>query len=361
LYTYLSIFLFLGFSSFFLEILRVRSLGYLKELIAYIIPLILIIFSTLRKGTGTDYYSYEDIWKGIRPMDFNNLLDLGYEHLEPGFRIMVSFIKLFTDFDRIFYLVMSLLAIIPTWLGLRKICSRQLISGIFIYVLIFYIPYVFNGMRQAIAMGLFIYSIEYIKNRKFLFVMIIALLAISIHFSGIIILISYLAFRIKVNPIVFFIFGTSTSFLAIKIINVSLIFQTFNFNVFYLEEINFSTSLFQLITRFIIVLVMILSYYFFFDIKRKTNHEVIFLARLINIYLLGLFIYIYFKDLNVFATRINMFFRVLEIIIFPIIFNNLHVKSNRVLMYSLILFLGGYIFLMSLSVPENEYNYYFLN
>lgn len=359
--TYLSIFVVLSLVSFFSEIIQNNGLLTSRRISSFVISCILILFATLRKGTGSDYYSYESIWQGIKAMDFKNIFDTSYETLEPGFRLLVALLKVFTDFDRVFYLIMSMFAILPTWYGLRKICSNHIITGLFIFFLIFYIPYVFNGMRQAIAMGLFIYSIDFIRNRKLLNVSLIAFLALSFHFSGIIILISYFAYNIKLKPIVFFVLGTLISFIVSKLISVAYIFQLFNLNLYYLEDLNFSTSIFQLITRLAIALVMLLANYLFVIKKKLINEEVVFLSRLINIYLIGLFIYIYFRDLNVFATRINMFFRILEILIFPLFLSNIKVKSNRVLFFAIILLLGGYIFLMSLSVPENEFNYYFIN
>lgn len=358
--TYIILFFIFFITAFSLEIIRFKRIVNYHEFAAFVLVLILILLAAFRFGTGSDYFSYESIWQGIRPMDFNNIWDTSYETLEPGFRLLISALKLYTDNDRVFYFVMSFLAILPIWLGLRKISPNYIIFGLFIYYMIFYVPYVFNGMRQAIAMGLFIYSIKYIRNRNFLKVLLISIFAISFHFSGVIILISYLAYQIKIKPVTFFLTGISMSAIASKIVSIAYIFQIFNFNLYYLEEINVSTSIFQLLTRIAIAVLMLATYYLFFVKKSKFNNEIVFLGRLINIYLIGLFVYIYFKDLNVFATRINMFFRVLEILIFPIILNNLSNKSNRGLVFILVFFLGIYIFSISILTPENLYNYYFI-
>ena len=47
------------------------------------------------------------------------------------------------------------------------------------------------------------------------------------------------------------------------------------------------------------------------------------MRQLLNIYLLGLFVYLGLSEFNVLATRFNMFFRVLEVILIPLVMSRL--------------------------------------
>ena len=210
-------------------------------------------------------------------------------------------------------------------------------------------------MRQAVAMGIFVYTLPYILDDKKKKIIILTLLAISFHTSGIIILLSYLMYKIKINLSFFLVGGVSLTVLLSKYVSVQLVFEKLGLNIYYLEELSKSTSVFQILTRIIVLLFLLLFYRLF--VQKSSNN--IGFKNLFKAYFLGFFIYVYFFELNTFATRINMFFRVLEVILFPII-----LISTKRLMYKLIviitfLFLGTYIFISSLSNSDNDYHFFF--
>jgi hypothetical protein len=326
-----------------------------------IVSFLLILIATLRSGTGTDYYAYESIWREIKPMDFKYIGDTSHETLEPGFRFLVSFLRIFTDNDRVFFFIMSTLSILPLYFGLKRIKVNFLFVGLLLFYLIFYIPYTFNGMRQAIAMSFFILTLDDILNKRTSRVLIIGIIAMSFHFSGVIILISYIICKININPFYLFFSGLLVCAMLIKFLSINTVFQYFNLNLYYLEDLNFATSIFQFATRFLIVFLLFLFYQLFVKEKVSINGDIHAIGKLLNIYLIGFFLYIYFKDLNVFSTRINMFFRVLEVAVFPMLLSEIKFKSNRILLFTSILILGLYIFMVTINVPENAYNYYFDN
>ena len=126
---------------------------------------ILIFFSGVRVGTGIDYYSYLDMWYYVKPI--NEIENFYLSAVEPGFVFLISLIKFFTNKSIYFYLVTSLLAILPIYPTLVKLNIRYKIISFFIYFLVFYITYPFNVVRQGIAMGIFIFSLPFILKQRF--------------------------------------------------------------------------------------------------------------------------------------------------------------------------------------------------
>jgi hypothetical protein len=316
---------------------------------------ILIIFAGLRYKTGTDFESYMGIWSGIKPIYFFFNNDFGYASLEPGFLFFTSLLRTISTSEILFLLSMSSISIIPVYLGLKKINILYVIPGLFFYLLVFYIPYIFNGMRQAVAMGIFVYTLPYILDDKKKKIILLTLLAISFHTSGIIILISYLIYKIKINLSFFLVGGVSLTVLLSKYVSVQLVFEKLGLNIYYLEELSKSTSVFQILTRIIVLLFLLLFYRLF---VQNSSYNIVY-KNLFKAYFLGFFIYVYFFELNTFATRINMFFRVLEVILFPIILISTKRLMNKVIVYITFLFLGTYIFISSLSNSDNDYHFFF--
>ena len=273
---------------------------------------ILIFLAGVRNKTGTDFDSYIGIWSGIKPvyLFFHN--DFGYSSLEPGFLFFTSILRTFTHSEFLFVFCMSIISIIPVYLGLKKINIFYVIPGLFLYLLVFYVPYVFNGMRQSVAMGLYIYSLYDIINNKKKNIILLTILAVSFHSSGIIIFLSFLIYNLKINFNLYLVIGLFTTSLFKTFLSLQLVFEKLGFNMYYLESLDKTTTRFQILTRIFVLFVLL---FFYQIIVSKTKNKIIFI-NLLKVYLIGFFFYLYFLDLNTFATRINMFFRILEIILF---------------------------------------------
>jgi hypothetical protein len=108
-----------------------------------------------------------------------------------------------------------------------------------------------------------------------------------------------------------------------------------------------STSIFQFLIRFIIVL-----FFVFISIKViKTK----FFEKTVIIYLLGFFIYIALADANMMAVRFNMFFRVLEVVLFSMVLYQSQYITNRVLFFIFTFALAISTFYLNISNEDNIY------
>lgn len=326
------------------SILDTKFTKYSKYIGSFFI-FILITIATIRYKTGTDFDSYTSIWEGISSLSDGAA---GREYLEPGFRYLLSFLKMFTDSPVLFFGVMATITLCFFYSGLKKIEDINIYVAIFFYFMIFYIPYAFNAMRQAVAMSIYIYSLSYILNKRFKAVFLLSILASSFHISGILILLSYMIIKIKFNLIYFFVLGTVISFLLYYTGFISsLIDLTFG-NKFSLYVENYgriSTSQLYFRTVLAIFFVLLSSYVLRIDSYKK----------IVLMYLLGYFLYIILADAGMMATRFNMFFRVLEIILFSMVLHQSRYILNRVFIF---------IFLLSLTVTNfnkditNKDNFY---
>jgi len=348
-------FLFFIFSYYTIKIIfhdKFHNVQYIIK-ISKILVLILIFLAGFRSKTGTDFDSYIGIWSGIKPIYLFFQSDFGYSSLEPGFLFFTSFLRMLSHSEFLFLFCMSAISIIPVYLGLKKINILYVVPGLFLFLLIFYVPYVFNGMRQAVAMGLYIYSLYDIINNKKKNIFLLTMLAVSFHSSGIIIFLSFLVYNFKINFNLNLIIGLFAIFMLKTFLSLQFVFEKLGFNMYYLESLDKTTSVFQILTRIFVLLVLL---FFHHLIVSKTDNKIIFI-NFLKVYLIGLFIYLYFLDLNTFATRINMFFRILEIILFPIILVSSKNNSNKTFIFSIVLILGIFIYISTLSNPDNIYHF----
>jgi hypothetical protein len=241
----------------------------------------------------------------------------------------------------------------PLYIGLKKINILYVIPGLLFYLFVFYVPYIFNGMRQAVAMGIYIYSLYDIINNKKKNIIILTILAISFHTSGIIIFLSYLIYNLKINHNLYLFLGLIFTLFFKTFLSLQFVFVKLGFNMYYLEGLDKTTTIFQILTRIIILFVLFIFNHIF---VQGTSKKQIF-NNLLKVYTTGFFFYIYFLELNTFATRINMFFRLLEIILFPIILLSTNKISNKLFILFIMFFLGLYIFISSLSNTDNIYHF----
>ena len=306
----------------------------------------LIFFSGVRVDTGIDYRAYLDIWNYMDPID--KIESFILIAVEPGFVFLTSLIKYFTDKPVYFYLITSLLAILPIYPTLLKLNIKDKIISFFIYFLVFYITYPFNGIRQGIAMGIFIFSLPLILNKKFFEILLLTIVATLIHTTGILIIVSYFAVCFNIKVKYFFIIGLIFSLICWKldILNY-ILFNYLGVSEVYTELFTESTSVFQIITR-----TLLIGLLFYFGIKLNSP----IYNKLLMLYMLGFFIYIALFDHNLLATRFNMFFRLLEVIMVPMLLEKTKNIPTRLVLFLIFLIPFTYSFSQSLQIKENEYH-----
>lgn len=309
---------------------------------------ILVLLAGIRENTGTDYLSYLKLWNEVEPVSSLATKYFRYAELERGFVFVISCLKQMTSSSVAHYLLLAILAFVPMVGGLKKLKIEYLFVALFSYFLIFYLPYVFNGMRQAIAMGIFLYAVYFIVERKTVFVILLALLAGSFHQSGYLILLAYLvSFFYQRIPLILLL-GSVCSVLCYQLGLINyLFFNVLGGSQVYITKFTESTSLFQLASRAGLVVL-----FYLFSRQNTELYKKIFVM-----YLLGFFIYVSLADYNVLATRFNLFFRVLEVLLLPLLLLGISDLRKRLAVFGLFLVPFGYTFYVAAIHIDNTYHF----
>jgi hypothetical protein len=314
----------------------------------FLLIILLILIASLRYETGTDFHAYLSLWQASTPLYIG--VDYRYEFYEVGFRYLTSFIKMFGDNSILYFFSLSFISISIFYISIKKYYLNLNIA-IFMYFCLFYLVYVFNAMGQAIVMSIFLFTLEYFFKKNTFKILSISVISMLIHKSGIFIMIAYLGYRvfkkIKIDYMVYI--GIPLMLIVYKLKLLILLFSNIfpNMAYTYMEIFSDSTSYFQIVTRIVITLIL---FYFYKQFKNNDFYKNIFL-----IYLFGLLLYIGFSEFNILATRINMFFRITEILLFANILmytKNLFTKN---ILFGLMVIIYTYSFYVIINNPYYEY------
>ncbi|RDH43162.1 EpsG family protein [Zooshikella ganghwensis] len=321
---------------FFVFLARVKNSNSLNTFLTSTSLLLLVTLAVLRGDVGTDYSTYIEIWKSLKPISVALFEGTGKEYLEPGFRYFFSSLKQFTDSDRVFLAAISLLNLVPLFVGLVKLDRKIVLPGILLYFLFFYLPYTLNAMRQAIAMSFLILSLPYLLSGRIFKVVICGLIGSSFHYSGFFIFLGLGFNYIRIDSNLMLIVSSVVGLISYVLkIPHFILFDLLEYKVKFVEHFLSDTSVTQIATRLFMVAVV---FFILFNLKR-VNALPLYksYALIMNIYLVGFTFYLAFLDINMFATRINMFFRVLEVVLIPTGFFCFKYRMNRLLVCSVYL------------------------
>lgn len=162
-----------------------------------IISLVLIVFSGFREGVGTDFNMYKNIFYNIDNLD-------GYYlgEIETGYILLNKFIYSMYSDHRLLFIITSTVIIGLICISIMRYSKNYLLS-ILLFICLGYLHSSFNGVRQYIALAIFIYSIRFIINKKVKSYLIFILVASLFHKTILITLPLYFINKIKFNKKVF--------------------------------------------------------------------------------------------------------------------------------------------------------------
>lgn len=342
---YMAMGLFVSFFSFLRVFVRYRT-----EVVEWFFILTLVYISTFRSiYVGADTFNYTEFFR-LSPDLFN--FDNSYlNYLEPGFRLYMSIIKVFSSSQEFFLFVSSLFCILPLYFGLKKLKLEYSLVGLMVFLMVFFVPYSLNALRQAIVMSLFIYSLSFFNDKKTLIIILLTILATSIHSSGILIVFSYLLYSLDYKKSVIL------SILSLMLLMVFSYFGFAQYIVFdlggvdsdvYTVKFNETTSITQYISR--LILIAVIGFFSF-------NQSNIFFKKIFILYLFGFFVYLALSENNMLATRFNMFFRVLEVVIIPLILSSIDKVVVRFLVFMFFCVFFFFVYYATSILPENIYEF----
>jgi hypothetical protein len=321
---------------------------YLSSFLYWTIALFLILIAGLRPiGLDKDSISYAKI--------IQSSIDVNLQDKEPAFWIIKHFNDIFFSGDvHTFFLIFATLGISIKFLAIKKISKMPLLSVI-VYLSIYFILHEMTQIRAGVAAGFFLLSIPDIYDRNFRKFIIKALLAISFHYSAIVMLPLYFLNPKRLNIIflllptigfILAIFNLSQFFL-LNFINILPNFLAYKIQI-YLELLKLGEHSEISIINIYYCFLLFSIYIFYFlliknKIKIKSNYDIIF----IKILSISLFTFYFFSNVPVFAYRISEFLNVVVIVFFANLI--LYFNQKNLVFYIMILFLF-YMFYKSITL-----------
>lgn len=319
---------------------------YLKNILLLILVSILAVIAGIRFDIGMDFGAYHNFFERIDSLGSS----APYNYLEPGFRVVIIFIRSINLPPYSLFFFYGTLVYTFIFVGVRKISPLPFLS-IFIFFTVFMIGYVFNVMRQGIAMSILIYVIPDIKDKKIVKVFFMALIAASFHQSGLFIILAFFLYQIKIQfrlikwltlfAVLYYSVSVQLSNVLIRLMPIGIQDKIYS----YMERFPGEVSLSSYGLRLIILGILLVYYH---KLKSIPEFEGVF-----NIYFFGFLIYTLFSFQDMAAARLNMFFRILEILLIPYAVSVNKDKINRVMLFSFVLAIVTSIFLKDLQHPIN--------
>lgn len=311
---------------------------------------ILFMFSTFvagsRYGVGADFFSYQRIF-----LYTNTFSDLS-GWIEPGFRAIIIISKSLGVSIQGLYFIFSGIMYAFILIGIKKINHRPALS-IYIFFMLFNIGYVFNVTRQGIAMAIFIFLIKDIYENRFKKVLFFSILAGSIHTIGYIIILVYFLRNLKIKKngyllltgvslVLFFL----SPFISTFIVNV-LPNTLSNIVLSYSDRFILSVDFIGFLQRFLLISLFL----FYFNNLQENSHQ--YFNMIFTFYFLGYILFSLFSFQGMMATRINMFFKILEVFLLPCLLDLKLQKKEILLLYIFIIIYTLSIFVVELQSPVN--------
>jgi hypothetical protein len=306
-----------------------------KKTVYIFFVFLLICLAGFRWETGFDFESYYELFYSLKN---NSKLTLS---VEPGVLFLQTFFSSFA-----YYILF--VAIFSITLKSYFFCKQSPFPflSLFIYFSTVFLLYEMGQIRQSIAISFVLVSIFYknIKWKQLIFIFI----AIVFHYSAILaILLLFIPNKTFNNttyilPIVIaFIFTLFMSSIFMYIYKFLPSLAVAKIEYYLLEEEGISGISTKLLTYKLFLCTLLIIY------KNK-----LMLFKLgyyfINIYFLSVVIYVVFKFIPQIAGRGSLYFSIFEIILVPMLFSIVKMKSNRIIISVLLVFLYSYFYFSAL-------------
>lgn len=153
----------------------------------------LVLVSGLRYNVGTDYFG--TYYTGFyRIMEGSN-----FDRFEVGYTLLVKIIQLFTDNVFVLFFVAALITVGFTFAAFRRMSSNVAFS-ILLFMISRYYFIGMNGVRQMMACAVFAYALTFAIKRDVKTYLVFSLVAVSFHYSTILLLPTYWLMKIDWSP-----------------------------------------------------------------------------------------------------------------------------------------------------------------
>ena len=308
--------------------------------------IILFLFFWLIAGsaweTGVDWRQYKvvfDFTYSLSEILSGNSSDTGII-AEPGYLFLSSIVKIFTDEFQYLQLATLFIASVFFFKGM-KFVTKYYYPLLCIYLGYVYLTLNMSGIRQATAVGIVLYSLYYLQAKKKWQYFLCILGAATFHYSVLVFIPLYFFLNKRFSLRVVYIWvGVGFLFYILRIDLVSTLIiriaEIFNNPViakliFYITETSENSS--SISVKFLINIVLLIFISFRYEQLIQKNKFSIISFNLFFLYvLLGEF----FWNTGDVIIRMQHYFIIGFIILYPEYVELFNIKSNRIILYSFI-------------------------
>ncbi|MDC8098919.1 EpsG family protein [Chryseobacterium rhizosphaerae] len=377
MYFYLIIFLFIALCSIY----ELYQYPKKNKLLVKIIIFLLFLIAGFRYETGVDWMAYEYQVENACPIDeaFNTgRWDLVFPSLDIGFALLNSIVKFFGGGIQVIFFIISLVSTSLLRNNVQKYSPLPVFTLLVYYTFFFFI-FDLSGLRQGLAIQIFFYSIRYIESKKFFKYMCAILLAVTIHWTSILLLPMYFVLNKKAsirNVIIIIVASTVIFSFQIKWLGAFMgdILSQINGFTLLAGKVNAYTTndvfsqnrgwnMYSFYVYIKIILLLAITYKKRNDIIKdeKSKYFNIFF----NLSLAQFFCIFTFYEFYEMSERFKFYFLISEVVLFPWIIVSFYFKfQKQIISFVCIIFVffNSYIYLLELptAIAYTPYQNYII-
>lgn len=350
-----------------------------KEILVFIAVGILFLTSAFKYETGIDWYVYQKMMQNTPTL--NQMLSDStaypnvFKQLDPGYNFLVAIVKTLGGTIQTVFIIMALFTAIFLYKSLKAFAVYPLVSIVIYFGIVFFVMDM-SGIRQALTLSLFFYSLKFVHSRRFLKYIITLLIAVLFHWSAVFLLPLYFIIHrhyskrllICFSLISMIIFFTAAAWLDSIIISIVPILD----NKDMLDKVSVYTTTKTFAGGRIInndaiikisatVLILLLLFWKRTFFRKKYKYFDIFL----NLYLIQFIIFFAFAQFTEVADRMSFYFLLPNIVLLPLFLDIFPKKSEKpfalfgIMIYAAV-FARAYLFEMRSTLPYTPYQSYIL-
>lgn len=188
-----------------------------------IIAFIFILIGTLHYRVGADTISYENFYNTLSPLNYLTEKEISSSRYAPGFIVLASFTKLFSpDLVLLNFIYSSFVCGVVIWFMQKH--TKHIFFALLMFFLFCYTLLIFEQIREAIAVGVFLIAWQYFVKRKWIYWYALSFLAVMFHTSAMIMFILPIILLPGINQL--FIFGKRTFLISVLVLLIAIILST---------------------------------------------------------------------------------------------------------------------------------------
>ncbi len=282
-----------------------------------------------------------------------SLSEANFIDKEPSFWIINEINKfLFSGNVQTFFLIYAILGVTIKIIAIRRLSSSPPLS-IYLYICLYFILLEMTQIRAGVATGIFLLAIPDIYNRNFKNYFLKTAIAMTFHYSAVIMLFLYFINSEKINKKIYYllpILGLILSLVPTIMIDIfnllSFIFPAFISNKITIHLMHMDNGHNNKINIFNIFILSLTAFYYFFlfnldKVKSRLN------ILLIKLLAIQIFIFYAFSSIPVFAFRLSEFIGISMIIIIPNLI--LMFKHKLLPIFIILVWGGGYLWFIGVN------------